>query len=611
MSQSMSDRAIPPEATISRTVGGLALVMDAARRRRNETAGARSRLESVLTDSLGTAGAGTDVPVSSHLVSVIAESLDEAVYLFRPVFDKGRITDMILMYANAVARLQPREPLAAGLSIGEVFSDPESAVSCAENAWFERSQSECSVAGRRVIEGKEQWVPQVLRTTRVGDCILHVAIDRPTRQRRELRWLASHSPLTNLLNRSGFVRAADRLLGIGGESYCLIWIELDELDVIRQTFGFAAGDAALTVAAERLSAWARVGAVIGQPEDSALVAMFPAHDDESRWSEAAQEIVEDLARPCSAFGFSVMTGPSAGWVAGSDGGEAEMLLRQAKTASWTARRLGVSMVPWRSDLDADQAKRAALLADFGRALANDELFLEFQPKFEANSSRFIGAEALVRWMHPGKGRIMPNEFIPAVEFSGFCRPFTLWVARAALARWHDVTAVCADAKVAINVPVALLSDPEFVEALLEEIRESRIAASLVQVEITERGIDGNIAQLKTGLARLATSGISVALDDFGTGQSSLAFLRRLPIQEVKIDRSFIENLDVDQANQAVVAACVAIARTGSQIVCAEGVETEDELNMAVQLGCDAVQGFLTGRPMGIEDLLTVVGAGIL
>ena len=424
-------------------------------------------------------------------------------------------------------------------------------------------------------------------------------------QRNALRWLATHSPMTNLLNRAGFVATANRLLAEALEPSCLIWFELEELHVIRQTFGFAAGDEALCVAAARLRELGdALGGVVGQPEDSALVVMIPSFGDADAWSGVVQSLLHELARPCTVIGLSVMAGPSAGWAIGGHCGDgAETLLRQAKTASWTACRSNVPMLQWRPGLDADQAKRAALLGDFGGALDNDELHLEFQPKFDARTQRFIGAEALARWTHPDKGRVMPNDFIPAVELSGFCRPFTLWVVRCALSRWSEITDVCPGAKVAINVPVALLSDVVFVEALLSEIASSGTDSSCVQIEITERGLDGNIADLRIGLSRLQVCGISVALDDFGTGQSSLAFLRRLPIQEVKIDRSFIEHLDVDEANQAVVAACVAIAKTGSQTVCAEGVETPSELGAAVRLGCHAVQGYLTGRPMPMDELV--------
>lgn len=431
-----------------------------------------------------------------------------------------------------------------------------------------------------------------------------------SRQRNALRWLATHVSTTNLLNRGGFVSIADRLLAEAGEPWCLIWFELEELHVIRQTFGFAAGDAALCVAADRLRELVDAqGGVLGQPEDSALVVMIPSPTNVHSWTGAVQSLLHELGRPCSVSGLSVMVGPSAGWtVRGHRGDGAETLLRQAKTASWTACRSNVPMLQWRPGLDAGQAKRAALLGDFGDALGKDELHLEFQPKFDARTNHLMGAEALARWTHPDKGRVMPNDFIPAVELSGFCRPFTLWVARRALSRWSEMTAVCPDAKVAVNVPVALLSDVAFVEALLNEIDRSGTALSCVQIEITERGLDGNIAELRDGLRRLQLSGVSVALDDFGTGQSSLAFLRRLPIQEVKIDRSFIEHLDVDEANQAVVAACVAIAKTGSQTVCAEGVETQGELIAAVELGCHAVQGYLTGRPMPMDALVAMAGA---
>ena len=261
---------------------------------------------------------------------------------------------------------------------------------------------------------------------------------------------------------------------------------------------------------------------------------------------------------------------------------------------------------WHPHLDNDQVTRTALLGDFDRALAGCELYLDFQPKFDGPGMRRLsGAEALVRWQHPERGRIAPNDFIPAVEASGFCRPFTIWVLRTALTTWRRVTAVAPGATVAVNVPVSLISDPAFVAAFVSEILATGTDPSTVQVEITERGINGNIDQLNVGLERLADLGVSAALDDFGTGQSSLAFLRRLHIREVKIDRTFVENLDSDAPNRAVVAACVAIAEACAHTVCAEGVETAAEMATAIELGCHSVQGFYTGRPMTVDQLIAI------
>lgn len=347
--------------------------------------------------------------------------------------------------------------------------------------------------------------------------------------------------------------------------------------------------------------------MIGQPEDSALVALVPMDASSQSWPTAIDCAISALARPSSAGGVCVMAGPAAGVaLAPEHGRQAETLLRHAKTAAWTAQRTGVPIMSRHPHLDHDQMKRTSLLAEFDRALAENELYLDFQPKFDGpDMGHLAGAEALVRWQHPERGRIAPNDFIPAVEASGFCRPFTLWVLRSALESWRRVTEVAPGVTVAINVPVALISDPAFVAAFISEILATGTDPTTVQVEITERGLGGSIDQLNTGLERLADVGVSVALDDFGTGQSSLAFLRRLRIQEVKIDRTFVEHLDSDAPNRAVVAACVAIAAACSQSVCAEGVETAAEMETAIELGCHSVQGFHTGRPMTVEQLIAV------
>jgi len=210
-------------------------------------------------------------------------------------------------------------------------------------------------------------------------------------------------------------------------------------------------------------------------------------------------------------------------------------------------------------------------------------------------------------MHPTKGRIGPQAFVEGVEASAMCRPFTLWAIRSALGQWAPVAERFPGAKVAVNVPVPLISDIAFMEQLADELVSIGVDPSWLQIEVTERGLDGSIPDLQAGLEQIAMLGISIALDDFGTGQSSLAFLRKLTLNEVKIDRAFITNLQVDAGNQAIVAACVSIAATSGMRVCAEGVETEEELAAIAELGCDYVQGFLLGRPMAIPTLLSKLG----
>lgn len=460
-----------------------------------------------------------------------------------------------------------------------------------------RERRICSVAVRPMyLPGDETPSRVVVSAHDISDISRHAA---------ELEWLATHSRSTGLLNLDGFVHAVEQRTGHAGGSFALIWVVLHELDTIRPTFGFAAADAALLTAAERLAAVAeRYSAVAAQPEDSAIVLLVPHVASGAQVQQIAAEVLADLARPFVSDSMSLLLGPVVGATIGPlHGNDAESLIRRSKTAAWHAHRTGLNFLRWRADLGAEQLERVSLVGEFDRALQDEEVFLEFQPKVDARTGLLVGAEALARWMHPTRGRIMPAKFIEGVEASALSRPFTLWAIRSALSQWGPMVARYPGSKVAVNVPVPLISDLEFMEQLADELVKLGTDPSWLQIEITERGLDGNVADIQAGLEQIAMLGIAVSLDDFGTGQSSLAFLRKLAINEVKVDRAFITNLQSDVANQAIVSACVSIARTGQMTVCAEGVETEDELATAAALGCDTVQGFLIGRPMSIASIL--------
>ena len=427
-----------------------------------------------------------------------------------------------------------------------------------------------------------------------------------SRHSAELEWIATHSRATGLYNRDGFAQVVAQRTPRAGGSFALIWIRLDELETIRPMFGFAAADAALLTAAQRIAQVAdQYGACAGQPEDSALVLLVPDVASGAQVQQIATEVLHELSRPFVSDSMSLLLGPVIGTtIAPLHGNEAETLIRRSKTAAWHAHRTGARVLRWRADIGAEQAERASLVGEFDRALREHEVFLEFQPKLDVRTGALTGAEALVRWMHPTLGRLMPGRFVEGVEASALSRPFTLWAIHAALSQWAPVADRHPGTKVAVNVPVPLISDLDFMEQLADELVRLGLDPALLQLEITERGLDGNIADIRAGLEQIAMLGIGVSLDDFGTGQSSLAFLRKLPLDEVKIDRTFVTNLQSDPANQAIVTGVVAIAGTGGLTVCAEGVETEEELATAARLGCDTAQGYLIGRPMSIAALVS-------
>jgi EAL domain-containing protein (putative c-di-GMP-specific phosphodiesterase class I)/PAS domain-containing protein len=525
----------------------------------------------------------------------VIEYANEASYKLlggRPTLDADFDVDYHCLNSDGSEMPADRWPLARGLT-GESFSGELVAVQLGD-----AEPRVCSVAVRPLFEPGSTTPSRIV--------VSAYDVTDITRHADELAWLATHSTITRLPNREGFVQLLEQRIAQAKGSFSVLWVTLEELETIRPTFGFAAADAALVTAAERLSAIAaRVDAIAAHPEESALALLVPHVASGSQVQQLATEIVTELGRTVASDAMSLALGPVAGLAIGPlHGNDAESLIRRAKTAAWHAARNGTSFMRWRADLGTEQIERVTLLGEFERAMANEEVFLEFQPKVNAISHDLVGAEALVRWMHPERGRIAPNAFVGAVEASALSRPFTLWAIRSALTQWRQVVDRFPGTKVAVNVPVPLVCDLDFMEQLADELVSLGVDPTWLQVEITERGLIGNLHDIQAGLEQLSMLGISVALDDFGTGQSGLAFLRTLSLDEVKVDRTFITNLQSDSLNKAVVSACVAIANTGRMRVCAEGVETEEELAAASALGCHYAQGYLLGRPMAISQLLT-------
>jgi len=386
----------------------------------------------------------------------------------------------------------------------------------------------------------------------------------------------------------------------------VVWVNLTQLETIRAMFGFSAADDALATAAARVALVAeRCGAIAAQPGDSSVAVLLPTVASGAQVHTLASSLIQELSAPLESDSMSMLLGPVAGYIiAPLHGSDADLLIRRAKTAAGHASDDVSRVQRWSADASAAQLKRVTLVGEFGRALERGEVFLEYQPKVHANTLELVGAEALVRWMHPTRGRLPPQEFIEGVEASGLCRPFTLWAIRFALDEWAPVREQFAGSRVAVNVPVPLVSDPDFVEQLAEELVALGVDPGWLQIEITERGLHGNIHDLQAGLEQLTMLGLSVALDDFGTGQSSLAFVRGLTLDEIKIDRTFVTDLHVDTPNRAIVSACVAIAANDGMTVCAEGIEADADLRAAVELGCDYAQGYLLGRPTSINSLLS-------
>jgi len=297
----------------------------------------------------------------------------------------------------------------------------------------------------------------------------------------------------------------------------------------------------------------------------------------------------------------------------SDGGDAETLMRNADTAMYAAKDSGRGNYKFFTQhMNVAAQQRLTLETSLRRALENREFELYYQPIFDLRDRSISGFEALIRWRPPGATELIePEEFVTVAEESGLIVPIGDWVLREALKQAKIWQTPDRPLTIAVNVCANQLSRRTFVERLRRLIQETQINPTLVELEVTESVIIEGTSEAREALDQIAALGVNLAIDDFGTGYSGLAYLKRLPIDTVKIDQSFVRDLTVDADDAAIVTAIVAMARSLAVDVVAEGVETEEQLEELKRLGCRRAQGYLLARPMDAQAITRLLGRDII
>jgi diguanylate cyclase (GGDEF)-like protein len=432
---------------------------------------------------------------------------------------------------------------------------------------------------------------------------------------RHLRHQATHDSLTGLANRILVVEELDNMLShnSGSSSVAAICIDLDDFREVNDSLGQAIGDEVLVAVSERLRATLEFGdqaARIGADEFAVIVER--AHGEEMVF-EIARSLVEQIALPFHLDGRELTLSASAGIAVDHDRGLiGEGLLRNSITAMHQAKRAGRGrVVPFERSMRAASSDRLELRADLARAIGTEQLVVCYQPIVSLDGGAILGAEALVRWDHPERGRLSPALFVPLAEESDLIGRLDQQVrarACADLASWRAEIPAAMNMSVSVNLAVSELHSEDFLSSVLRDLRVAGLPPDRLVLEVTESNLLDDTDLVRERMASLRANGIRMGIDDFGTGYSSLGYINKFEFDLLKIDRSFVAGLG-NPTNQRIVTAVLDLAAELGASVVAEGIETPSQEQLLMDLGCTIGQGYLYARPIGAAQFRRMLTAG--
>ena len=428
--------------------------------------------------------------------------------------------------------------------------------------------------------------------------------------------MATHDALTQLPNRALLHDQLGRSLAHAARTdsqVAVLFLDLDRFKTINDTLGHRVGDELLVQVGERLAATTRRADMVARTGGDEFVVMSQGVGRDHAPAELATKILSQLSEPFVLEGSEFWIGGSIGIaVFPRDGVEVEDLLRSADVALYQAKAQGSNSYRFYSDsMNAAVHKRLEIESRLRRALEKDELRLFYQPKVETETGRITGAEALLRWRDPKLGQVPPYEFVPIAEESGLIHAVGEWVLRRALAQlraWREM-GLAESLTMMVNVSARQIESDGLREMVTKALWDTNLSPSDVTLEVTEGILMRSEASAAQVLGDLKRMGVSISLDDFGTGFSSLAYLKRFPVDTVKIDRAFIRDLAFDPDDAAIVAAILSIARQLDLNVVAEGVETLEQRDFLAERTCPEIQGFLYSPPVSPEEFCELLRRG--
>jgi diguanylate cyclase (GGDEF)-like protein/PAS domain S-box-containing protein len=425
----------------------------------------------------------------------------------------------------------------------------------------------------------------------------------------QLRYQAMHDGLTNLPNRTMLYETLNREIDLARDakgSLALLLMDLDRFKEVNDTFGHQFGDLLLQQVAFRLRNQLKESDTVARLGGDEFAILLGGAMDSTDVARTARNILNALEQPVIVDGQVLEIGASIGIALyPTHGTDARMLLRRADVAMYAAKQAqtGYSFHRDENETKKQSADQLSLVVEMRHALERNELEPFFQPKLHMRSGLMTRAEVLLRWNHPQRGQISPSVFVPIAERTGLIRTVTDWLLERALAQVHAWREAGAPIHIAVNISAKSLLDQALPAKIHSILTKWDVDPRFLKIEITESSIMADPAHALAVMSMLQSMGVRLSVDDFGTGYSSLTHLRQLPIDEIKIDKSFVSNMTTSEADAAIVRTVIDLGHNLGKQVCAEGVEDEATWNMLRDLGCDLAQGFWISKPVTATELM--------
>ena len=571
-------------------------------------------------------------PTLSHTVHFMLRALDDRRALVR---SQHKTRALLESLPDAIATVDHRGVVAEHLTGSDDPADEQPLVGRKVEEAF---PTELASAARLALAGstsgsrptyeyavgsrpRRRWFEARLRPQADGTLLI---ITRDVTEKRKARahieYLAYYDTLTGLPNRQMFVREASRIFKSAGHLSSLIalfYVDLDRFKRVNDSLGHEVGNQLLKDIAKRLAHYSS-SLPPGQTAGARKVARLGADEflvlatglaDEKQAIEIAEQIQATVAEPLPCGNDQLVVTASIGIaIYPRDSTDVEDLLVKADIAMHLAKGEGRNgYAVFGQSMAQRSLGRLELETQMRWALEHDEFRVFYQPKLDLVSGVVIGVEALLRWTHPERGEVTPGTFIPLAEETGLIVPLGAWVLRQVcqqLVRWSG--SGLGKLTAAVNVSVQQFARQDFVENVLNTLREVGVEPTQLELEITESVLMRNVVETTACCRRLRDQGVSISIDDFGTGYSSLGYLRQFPVSALKIDRSFVKDIETSPDASAICTAIIAMARELNLKVVAEGVETPGQLALLRRRGCNQAQGFLIGRPMPADELQSLL-----